>query len=67
MRRRTCLGCDRVGQKVVIAGGNNNNVGDLKKNEVQDWSSRQITLGGRMASPRYWFHIIKFMYNHVYI
>ena len=57
---------DRVGQKVVIAGCSNNNVGSLKITEVQDWASRQITLGGRMASPRYWFHIVKFtMYNHV--
>ena len=49
-------GCAKLGQKVIIAGGYYNE-GPLRSTEVLDLDSREITAGGDMASPRYWFHL----------
>ena len=49
-------GCAKLGQKVIIAGGYYNQ-GPLRSTEVLDLDSREITAGGDMASPRYWFHL----------
>ena len=53
--REAWPGCAKLGQKVIIAGGWNG--GALRSTEVLDLDSRQITAGGDMASPRYWFHL----------
>merc|ERR1719458_448044 len=48
-------GCAKIGQKVIIAGGNNG--GSLSSTEVLDLVNRRITSGGDMATPRRYFHI----------
>ena len=48
-------GCAKVGQKVIIAGGKGS--GTLRSTEVLDLVSRQLTPGGRMATPRRFFHV----------
>ena len=50
-------GCAKIGQKVIIAGGNGNG-GPLISTEVLDLINRQITSGGEMATPRSYFHIV---------
>ena len=40
---------------LIITGGNKWSA--LKSTEVLDVASRQATLGGEMASPRFWFYI----------
>merc|ERR1739841_124797 len=41
------------GRKVIIAGGSNG--GSLSSTEVLDLTTRRITSGGEMASPRHYF------------
>ena len=48
-------GCAKIGQKVIIAGGYGGGV--LRSTEVLDLGTREITAGGDMATPRYWFHL----------
>ena len=48
-------GCAKVGQKVIIAGGKGS--GTMRSTEVLDLVSRQLTPGGRMATPRMYFHV----------
>jgi len=48
-------GCAKIGQKVIIAGGRNGGV--LSSTEVLDLTTRRITSGGEMATPRYFFHV----------
>ena len=48
-------GCAKIGQKVVIAGGYNDD--SLSSTEVLDLSTRTISMGGNMATPRYAFHL----------
>ena len=52
-------GCAKIGQKVIIAGGNNRRIGSHSSTEVLDLVNRQITSGWQhqMATPRKWFHI----------
>ena len=46
-------GCAKVGQKVIIAGGSRT----LRSTEVLDLVRRQLTPGGRMTTPREYFHV----------
>ena len=46
---------DYLNPPLIITGGNKWSA--LKSTEVLDLASRQATLGGEMASPRYWFYI----------
>ena len=48
-------GCAKLGQKVIIAGGNNGET--FRSTEVLDLDSREIIAGGDMAKPRRWFHL----------
>merc|ERR1712037_183637 len=48
-------GCAKIGQKVIIAGGNNR--GAHSSTEELDLVNRRITSGGEMATPRMSFHI----------
>ena len=52
-------GCAKIGQKVIIAGGYNEEPLDqvLGSTEVLDLVNRRITSEGEMASPRRWFHL----------
>jgi len=53
--RQNWSGCAKLGRKVIIAGGLN---GETRSStEVLDLDSRQITAGGDMATPRYYFHL----------
>jgi len=54
-RRKAWPGCAKLGQKVIIAGGYNGET--LRSTEVLDLDTREITAGGDMATPRYWFHL----------
>ena len=47
-------GCDKIGQKVIIAGGSNGAA--LGSSEVLDLV-RRITSGGEMATRRMCFHV----------
>ena len=49
-------GCAKLGQKVIIAGGHSGE-GKLRSTEVLDLDSRQITAGGDLVSPRFYFHL----------
>ena len=49
-------GCAKIGQQVIIAGGNGNG-GPLSSTEVLDLVNRQITSGGEMVTPRRHFHV----------
>ena len=49
-------GCDKIGQKVIIAGGSRSRE-SLSSTEVLDLVNRRITSGGEMANPRRKFHI----------
>ena len=49
-------GCAKLGQKVIIAGGWNSG-GALRSTEVLNLDSREITAGGDLTSPRFWFHL----------
>merc|ERR1719234_2513007 len=48
-------GCAKIGQKVIIAGGYNNEE-SLSSTEVLDLVDRWISSEGEMASPRQFFH-----------
>ena len=59
-------GCAKVGDdKVVIAGGVGRD-STLQTTEILDLSTRRISQGGKMATPRYRFHIISFNNNGVF-
>merc|ERR1719209_1946013 len=53
--RHTGPGCAKIGQKVIIAGGIDDDA--LSSTEVLDLVNRQISSGGEMATPRGYFHI----------
>jgi len=54
--RQYRLGCAKVGQKVIIAGGYRNGA-SLSSTEVLDLVDRRISSGEKMASPRNGFHL----------
>ena len=58
-------GCAKIGEnKVVIAGGEDaGSTVRLRSTEILDLSTRRITQGGKMTTPRIWFHIISFNYK----
>ena len=61
--RRFWPGCAKVGEdKVIIAGGG---FGDSyhQTTEILDLNTRELSKGGRMATPRRYFHIITFNDN----
>ena len=65
-RRRSWPGCAKLSDtKVVIAGGWDRG-STLQTTEILDLSTRRITQGGKMATPRRWFHIISFNNNGVF-
>ena len=49
--------CAMFGQKVIIAGGGQSIGESLSSTEVLDLSTRRLTSGGEMATPRGWFHV----------
>ena len=62
-------GCAKVGDdKVVIAGGfdNYDSSTTLQTTEILDLTTRRISQGGKMATPRRRFHIISFHNNGVF-
>merc|ERR550517_1042538 len=50
-------GCAKHGNKVIISGGRNWDEGDLQSTEVLDITTRTISAGGDMASPREYFNL----------
>ena len=61
--RRFWPGCAKAGEdKVIIAGGG---FGDSyhQTTEILDLTNRAISKGGKMATPRRYFHIITFRNN----
>ena len=54
---RSKPGCAKVGQKVIIAGGEVTSVGRQSTTEVLDLVNRRITPGEEMARPRSYFHL----------
>merc|ERR1712130_782168 len=59
-------GCAKVeDDKVVIAGGFGSR-SSVQTTEILDLSTRRITQGGKMTTPRRWFHIISFNNNGVF-
>merc|ERR1711990_1417986 len=60
MTSRKALGCAKIGQKVIIAGGSENMPSEgteLTSTEVLDLVSRQILPGEDLAMPRTFFHV----------
>ena len=51
-------GCAKVGQKVIIAGGNSKTGGSLKSTEVLDLATHSLASGGEMATARTWFLLV---------
>ena len=54
-------GCAKLGDKVIIAGGYR--VGALQTTEILDLTSRTISKGGNLVTPRRRFHMITFDNN----
>ena len=62
-RSRFGPGCAKVGEdKVVIAGGYDHPT-THRSTEILDLTSRTISKGGKMATPRFYFHIVTFNNN----
>jgi len=49
-------GCAKIGNKVILAGGNSGG-GVLQSTLVLDITTRTISTGGDMATPRRWFNL----------
>lgn len=61
-------GCARVGEdKVVIAGGWNDERITVQSSEILNVNTRKISKGGKMATRRSAFHIISFKFNSDFI
>ena len=57
-------GCAKVGDnKVIIAGGRDEDRTIQQTTEIIDLNTRTITEVGKMATPRQYFHIITFYIN----
>ena len=64
--RRRWLGCAKLGDdKVVIAGGSDSQTMH-QTTEILDLSTRTLSQGGKMATPRRWFRIISFYDSGVF-
>ena len=60
--RKWWPGCVKLGnEKVVIAGGLGSST--HQTTEILDLSTRTLSTGGKMATPRRWFHIVRFNTN----
>jgi len=57
--RTSQAGCAKLGQKVIIAGGDSGLA--LSSTEVLDLLSRRVSSGGMMATQRYHFHLATMM------
>ena len=55
--RKYWPGCAKLGDKVIIAGGWYGG-NTLQTTEILDLTSRTISKGGNLVTPRRWFHII---------
>ena len=59
--RRNLPGCAKLENKIIIAGGSNR--GALQTTEILDLTSRTISKGGNLVTPRSSFHMITFDNN----
>ena len=50
-------GCTKLGDKIIIAGGWSGST-TLQTTEILDLTSRTISKGGNLVTPRSWFHMI---------
>ena len=50
------LGCAKLGGKIIIAGGSDGTI--LQTTEILDLTSRTISKGGNLVTPRRFFHMI---------
>ena len=50
-------GCAKLNNKVIIAGGADNRINIQKSTLVLDITTRTISTGGDMATPRYYFNL----------
>ena len=55
-RRVNWPGCAKLGDKIIIAGGYDG--GALQTTEILDLTSRTISKGGNLVTPRRFFHMI---------
>ena len=54
-------GCAKLGDKIIIAGGSDydgSSWNTLQTTEILDLTSRTISKGGNLVTPRRWFHMI---------
>ena len=55
-------GCVKLGDKIIIAGGHDGRT-TLQTTEILDLTSRTISKGGNLVTPRRRFHMITFDNN----
>ena len=56
-------GCAKLGNKIIIAGGRDYSSTTLQTTEILDLTSRTISKGGNLVTPRCYFHMITFDNN----
>ena len=56
--RTSWPGCPVVGNKFIVAGGEDKNGNSLKSTEIIDLRTRNITAGGGMEKPRGMFNLL---------
>ena len=56
--RTSGSGCAVVGNKFIVAGGEDKNGNSLKSTEIIDLRTRNITAGGGMEKPRGMFNLL---------
>ena len=56
--RTSWPGCAVVGNKFIVAGGEDKNGNSLKSTEIIDLLTRSIIAGAGMEKPRGWFHLL---------
>ena len=60
--RSSWPGCAKLGDKIIIAGGLSGGT-PLQTTEILDLTSRTISKGGNLVTPRRFFHMITFDNN----
>ena len=58
MWRDAWPGCAVVGNKFIVAGGEDKNGNSLKSTEIIDLHTRSVIAGAGMEKPRGWFHLL---------
>ena len=58
MSRYYWPGCAVVGNKFIVAGGEDKNGNSLKSTEIIDLHTRSIIARAGMEKPRGWFHLL---------